>query len=241
MTKQQQQTKAAPVDPIADAQAAIARLEAQREELAKRRAEHEVERSRIAFRARAQGDAEASKRLSEMAAEAVRDDGEARDIEAALTTAQARLQEAEAAQVAAVNRQRAEEVRKIVAEMAEVPAYIDKHLLATLKGLLAIESGFKQLRQLGVMHPNDTHVRLDVCNCFNSWAMQLPRLWYSELSDGLRYPPPHARKSFAEYWRAIEPSLLNQRPGESPPAQMPAASDRREAAAAAAQFLGRGA
>jgi hypothetical protein len=60
--------------PLAEAQAAIADLERQREAVNHRRAEHDAERQRIAFAARAQSDQAASKRLSEMITEAIRFD-----------------------------------------------------------------------------------------------------------------------------------------------------------------------
>jgi hypothetical protein len=52
--------------PVDEAKAVIADLERQRDALNKRRAEHNAERRKIAYAARAQGDKEASARLSDM-------------------------------------------------------------------------------------------------------------------------------------------------------------------------------
>jgi hypothetical protein len=112
----------------ADAQAAIAKLESQREKLAKRRAAHESERSRIAYAARAQGDQDASKRLSEMTSEAIRHEHELRDIEAALAVAREHLQKAEEDESQHADRQRAREVRAVAERMLAAGQAIDDAL-----------------------------------------------------------------------------------------------------------------
>ena len=109
-------TKPTPIpqaDPVADAEAMVAKLERQREKLARRQAEHDAERGRLAFAARAQGDVEAGRRLSEMADEAIRSEHAARDIEAALKTARARLEQAQRSSADAAVRCAAHKVRKL--------------------------------------------------------------------------------------------------------------------------------
>jgi hypothetical protein len=96
-------------------------------------------------------------------------------------------------------------------------ANIDKHLAAAAKGLLALETGFAQLREYGIKHPTDVQkhptdvqVRLGVVTCINTWGMQMPRNWHSELRDGMRYLAPAERKTFEAYFKAIEPMLQRQ-------------------------------
>jgi hypothetical protein len=197
-------------DPVAEANAAIAKLEGQREKLVKRRAEHEAERQRIAFAARAQGDREASARLGEMTGEAIRSDHELRDIDAALVTARERLADAEHAAATAADRQRAEEARTIVDELAKVFVYTDQHLMAALKGLLAIERGVAELRQKGVALPTDVQLRLGIVAVLGAWLQQLPRLWWNEISAGLRFRAPNERKTALSYWGQLESSLRNE-------------------------------
>jgi hypothetical protein len=66
--------------------------------------------------------------------------------------------------------------------------------------------------------PSDVQVRLNIVACINTWGMQMPRNWYSELRDGMRFLAPHERRDFSTYWRAIEPSLqtaIHQATGEA--------------------------
>jgi ATP/maltotriose-dependent transcriptional regulator MalT len=96
--------------PLAEAAEAIAKLEKQRTALSKRRAAHDAERQRLAYAARAQGDPEASKRLAELADEAIRSGHEVADIDAALVVAREHLQRAQDDEA----RQRCAEVREVV-------------------------------------------------------------------------------------------------------------------------------
>jgi hypothetical protein len=211
-------------DPIADAEAVIRDLENQRLALIERRSEQEAERQRIAFDARVHHDKEASARLSEMSAEAIRSEHEARDIEAALQTAQARLQQAKAAEAAKVVAARVKELRELVGDMAPIFGYVDEHLKAAADGLNAIDRGFDALRRLGVNHPGEVQIRLSIVQCLNSWAMKVPESWYSMLSEGLRYLPPDKRQDFSTYWKRIELSLENgirRAAGERPLSELP--------------------
>jgi hypothetical protein len=242
-TKQTQNGKSA-MNPVAEAEAIIRDLEGQRAALLKRRSEHDAERQRIAFAARAQGDQAASKRLSEMTTEAIRFDHELRDVESAMTTAQARLQHAQQAEAQAANRQWAAEAQTLVRELADVFPYVDKHLAAALNGLIAIERGVAELHQKGVAFPTDIQLRQGITQVIETWAQQLPRHWHNKLSDGLKYLPPHERKTAVQYYKAIEASLQNaiaQAPVTKAPAmQRSDAADRREAVQAAREFLGPG-
>jgi hypothetical protein len=200
---------------IAKCRGIVSDLEAKLTRCKARSVEISAERDRISFAVHVDGDPKSRAKLDKFNEEGYRNSGEIASLGAAVKVARERLAAAEHAEAQAADRQKAEEARKIVREMAEVPAYIDKHLMAALKGLLAIEQGFRQLRELGFTHPTDVQVRLGVVTCINTWAMQLPRNWHSELRDGLRYLPPHERKLFETHWKAIEPMLLRQAAGEA--------------------------
>jgi len=245
-TKPKQQTK--PLATVESAEAVLAALEEDRRQLVSARAADDAEMSKHAYQAHALHELGASRSLDEISKRAIERDQRLRELDCAIFEARERLVAAQAFEARAVDQARAEEASKIVGEMADVFSYVDKHMTAAAKGLLAIDMGFKQLRGLGVAHPDDTKVRLAVVTCINTWAMQLPRNWHSELRDGLRFLEPAARKSFTSYWNAILPSLRNtiaqavDAPVPKAPAmQRPDASDRREAVAAAREFLSGGA
>jgi hypothetical protein len=243
-TTKQTPSKPQPPATVESAEQVLARLQVQREKLTRRQAEHEAERSRLAFAARAEGDAAASKRLSELAAEAVHDDYQLRDYDAAIKEAAGRVEHARQAEARAVDQARAAEARKIAGEMAEVFPFVDKHLALAARGLLAIHEGVAQLQAAGFAFPSDNQVRINLAEVIETWAHSLPRSLHNQLRDGVRFLPPGTRKSAAQYWAAIEATLNNSISWavEAPVSKMqrPDASDRREAAAARGEFLGSG-
>jgi hypothetical protein len=108
------------------------------------------------------GDKVARRRLDEINAALAVHGSELESLDAALKAAGKKLAGAEQAKMQAADRARAEEARKTIAELAEVFAYTDKHLLAALKGLIAIERGVVELHQKDVAFPTDTQLRLGV-------------------------------------------------------------------------------
>jgi hypothetical protein len=209
------------MNDIEQAEHVLNNLRQKREAIVARGRELSDERSAIALDAHC-GNAKASKRLMEVNAALALHTSEVESIDAALKAAGEKLAAAEHAAATAEARRRAEEMRKVVSELAPVFEYVDKHFKAAVDGLLAIESGFAQLRELGIKHPDDALVRLNVVACINTWGMRMPRNWYSELRDGMRFLAPHERKTFDAYWKAIEPMLQNtirQRLGEEQPTE----------------------
>jgi hypothetical protein len=193
------------------------------DELQTKRAQHvakaeklAAERDEIALSAFT-GNDKHRKRVDEIHTMLAKHSSELAALDSALKSAHVRVADLRAAEEQAAATARAEEIRKVVAELGECFPYVDKHLAAAAKGLLAIEGGFKQLREHGIRYPDDTHVSLDIVNCINTWGMQLPRNWHSRLRDGMQFLQPHARKTFAAYFKAIEASLLRQATGEASP------------------------
>jgi hypothetical protein len=193
----------------------IAELECKRAACVKRGTELADEQANVALGAHT-GDKAARRRLDEINAALALHGSELASLDAALKAAE-HLAAAERAVATAADRQRAAEMRKIVDEMAEVPAFIDKHLALALRGLFAIERGIAELHRLGVAFPSDTQLRLGVVAALGTWMQQLPRTWYDDLRDG-RYLAPHEKKTFDSYWKALLPSLqsaIKQRVGEA--------------------------
>jgi hypothetical protein len=61
-----------------------------------------------------------------------------------------------------VDRKKATELRKHVDELAELPAFVDKHLAAALQGLIAFERGVTELHQKGIEFPTGIQLRLGI-------------------------------------------------------------------------------
>jgi hypothetical protein len=175
------------------------------------------ERTRLAFGAHALGDSKSRKRLDEINRESALHDSELRSLDAAISEAAARVERARQAEEQAADRQRAEEARKVAHELGECFPFVDKHLAAVLKGLLAINDGVAELHQKGVAFPTDVQLRLGIVAVLGTFLQQLPRTWWNEISAGLRYRAPGEKKTALSYWGQIEPSLRNaisQRLGE---------------------------
>jgi hypothetical protein len=232
---------------VEQAEHVLNNLQQKREVLVARGHSLGEERGKISFAAHAGGDAKARKQLDELNRELALHDAELRSLDCAIAEAAARVKTAQAAEARAADGQRAEELSKHVDELSQIPAYIEKHLTAALKGLIAFERGVAELHQLGVAFPTDIQLRLGMVAVLGTWLQQLPKLWWNEIAAGLRFRAPNERKSALSYWAQIEPSLRNiiaqavDAPVSKAPAmQRPDARDRQERAAAMGEFLGSG-
>jgi hypothetical protein len=208
-TKQQTPSKP-PADPVADAQAVLTNLEVQREELVRARAADDAEMSRVSFAAHASRELSAIEALRAIGERGRERDQRLRELDCAILESRSRLAAAQAAEVAAVNRQRAAEARELVRELGECFPYVDKHLEAAANGLIAINDGIQKLHELGFASPTDNQARLNICAIIETWAMRLPKHFHNQLRDGVRFLAPHERKTGVQYWTAIELSLQNQ-------------------------------
>jgi chromosome segregation ATPase len=168
--------------PVAEAEAVIAKLEGQRDKLAARQAEHDAECQRLAFAARAQGDAEASKRLSVMADEAIRSEHAARDIDAALKTARARLEQAQRTAASAEDRCAAHKVRKLGNSIAERLAHVDALYEVAAAELNAASDEQAAINALGEAYPSSAQFRLNMIPALQAMIMSLPQSWWRDWS-----------------------------------------------------------
>jgi hypothetical protein len=195
----------------------IAELTRKREACVQRGTELADERAGVALDAHI-GDSKAAKRLVNINNALALHGSELESLDAAAKAAGEKLAAAERAKAQAADRQRAEELRKHVDELSQVPAYIEKHLTDALRGLIAFERGVAELHQLGVAFPTDIQLRLGMTAVLGTWLQQLPKLWWNEIAAGLRFRAPAERKSAISYWAQLEPSLRNairQRLGEA--------------------------
>jgi len=180
-------------------QGLIVELERKRADCVQRGTELADERASVALSAHT-GDAKAAKRLTEIHGFLGTQASELASFDAALKAAGEKLAAAQAAEARAADQARAEELRKHVDELSQIPAYIEKHLTAALKGLTAFERGVAELHQLGVAFPSDIQLRLGMTAVLGTWLQQLPKLWWNEIAAGLRYRAPADRKTAISYW-----------------------------------------
>jgi hypothetical protein len=243
-TKPKQQTKP-PADPVAAAEQTITQLQEKREKFLAERLRHESDMGKHSFAAHARSDMQAVAALDESATGMARIDGHVREIDLALAEAGRVLQEARQAEATAADQARAAEARKLVQELGACFPYLDRKLAEAANALIAIHDGVAQLHAAGFAFPSDNQVRINLAEVIETWAHSLPRSLHNQLRDGVRFLPPGTRKSAAQYWAAIEATLNNSISGavEAPVLKMqrPDASDRRERAVAAREFLSGGA
>jgi hypothetical protein len=206
------------MNDIEQATQALDKLRVARDAVIARGAELIEERTRLAFGAYASGDAKARRRLDEINREDALHGSELRSIDAAIAEASVRVDRAQRAEARKVARAKVGELRKHVDELAELPAFIDKHLVAALQGLIAFEKGVAELHQKGVEFPTGTQLRLGVVAVLGTWLQQLPPVWWNEISAGMRFRGPLERKTASSYFKQLEPSLrtaIKQRLGDA--------------------------
>jgi hypothetical protein len=150
------------------------------------------------------------KRLDELHAALARHGSELAAMDAAIKSARERLAEAEHAEALADDRAHAAEARKLVAELDQAFAYLDKTMATTAKTLTAIDHVVNELHKLGFAFPSDAQIKLGVTQAICTWEHHLPKHWHAELTGGFRFLAPGERRGFADYWRAVEVPLNNQ-------------------------------
>jgi hypothetical protein len=194
----------------------IEKASALADELETKRAQHvakgeklAAERDEIALGAFT-GNDKSRKRIDEIHTTLAKHSSELAALDAGIKAAHQRVADLHAAEVRAVDRQKAEEAQKLLSEFAETFAYADKHLQAVLQGLLALDRELPKLHALGFPSPSHQQLRLAVVMAFATFVQRLPRTWGDEIRGGLRYPAPYERRGLGDYWRAIEPGLQNQ-------------------------------
>jgi ABC-type transporter Mla subunit MlaD len=211
-TKQQTSSKPQPpaIPTVADAEAVVARLQVQQEQLRAERQRVEGETGRHAFAAHARSDMKAVEALDQIATTIMRLDSRIREIDLALSEAGRFLQEARQAEARAADQARAAEARELARELGKVFPYLDRKLAEAANALIAINDGIAKLHQAGFAFPSDSQLRLGVAAILQSWAHRLPRSWHDQLRDGFEFLAPGRRQTAVEYWAQIQASIDNQ-------------------------------
>jgi hypothetical protein len=108
-----------------------------------------------------------------------------------------------------------------ISELSELPAFVDEHLEAALRGLLAYDRGIAELHnKFHVTFPTDVQTRLGMVAVIATFLQKLPPTWFNEIAGGVRYLSPAQRKTASSYFAQVEPSLrtaIHQRTGDAAP------------------------
>jgi hypothetical protein len=136
------------------AEATLTKLQTEREQLVGRRVEHDAERARIAYAAKAQGDPEASKRLAEMVDEAIRIEHQLRDLDAAIKTATEKLAEQKRAVVRAGDMVNAVKLRAVVKQFVQTGNELHETLTDLAEIGAELTRLLDQMHALGCMRPS---------------------------------------------------------------------------------------
>jgi hypothetical protein len=194
---------------VADAEATVTRLQAQREQLLAERAKAEGETGRHAYAAHAQGDMKALEALDEIATSIARLDARIREVGFALAEANRVLLEARQAAATAADRAKAEEARKIAQRIAVRLGRVDEHFAHAFGELRGAIEALDELHAAGVTSPSDTQFRVHALLCLKTVIGLLPRTWRNDLTESIEIGPLQ-RTTFTDYWQKIQPTIDNQ-------------------------------
>jgi hypothetical protein len=181
------------------------------------------------------GDTDARKHLDHINRQIALQASETRTLDIAISEAEARVEVARQAEADAADRKAAKEARKIAGEVRVRFERADEHMAAAIKELNEASAAIDELHARGVTFPTAIQLRAHAVLSLSTYLMQLPRAWWDHIQQGMRYLPPGQRRSFSQIW-----GEMGQAIGRRSQPQMPAATDRAEAARAAAEFNGAG-
>ena len=196
---------------VAEAEAAIARLEHKRSELLERGKQLDQVRASNAFAALAKDDAKARQRLDALNRETGEHASEVASVDAALVTAKQRLDLARQREALEADRTSARELKVVLDQFVETARQLDAALadVATLgHDLHKIQS---RMRELGSPVPNGAQLDSLGFRCLLTSCASKP--WHRHF----QVLAPHERRSFSaliDIWRATNKKHLAARLGD---------------------------
>ena len=156
MSKQTSNKQPSPAELIGQAESTIAALEAKREQLVQRVADHASARERLAFQAHAMQDVEAGKELADAREQALRAEQELTEIDSALATANHRLRQAQAVMAREQRRAQIKEQQNLSQEYRKIGPFLDRatdHLRGGLQALAKNAAAVgKDVRYVQTLH-----------------------------------------------------------------------------------------
>jgi hypothetical protein len=196
---------------VAEAEAAINRLEQRRSELVARGDQLATNRASFAYAALNDDDATAKAKLDEIGRETVEHDHQLASVDAALKTAQERLASAKRAEARAQDREQALLLRQALTAFIEAGKGCDAALELLVTASTDLRNTVTTMNRLGVTHPS--HAQLDALGSIALRTALTDTAW-------VRYferVSPVERKRFSDLvaaWAATVERSIQQRLGE---------------------------
>ena len=179
---------------VGEAERTIAALEQKLVTLQRQLESDDAERSQTAFVALTErSDSEATKQLAALTERALRRDRELGDIEAALTTARQRLQQAQLAQARAEDREQAKALRQALRQFVEAGVAVDRALSALAHNGHTLTEALRKVHALSCVFPTQQQLYSLGHICLRSALMQTP--W----ARSVETVPPGQRRSFRSF------------------------------------------
>jgi len=144
---------------VAAAEAAIANLTAKRDALVERGNELATIRASVAYKALSEDDATAKQKLDQINKESVSHSHELASVDAALTTARAKLEAAKRAEARAADRARAAELRAALAQFIQHAAGVDAALDVLVESTNGLERALVEMHRCGSAFPSDAQLQ----------------------------------------------------------------------------------
>jgi hypothetical protein len=160
MSKQQTKphTPTDPADAVAAAEATLTNLKTERQALTGKVKEYEQTASKLAFKARAQNDADASKELQAARDEVVTVSHQMREYDHAIAEAERQLQAVQRIVTLHAEREKALRLKTAAAEYRELIPYWQELATDFLKGCEALFVGADEMRKHGADSPSSSQV-----------------------------------------------------------------------------------
>jgi hypothetical protein len=194
MSKQQPKTPP-PAEAVAAAEEILAKLQAERQELAGRIPTYEQSAERLAFKARAQHDAEASRELQAARDEVVNIRYQLGEYDHAIAEAGRQLKAAHHRVDVEAERERAGKLRQSALDLKELAPQIDECLHDLETFLSAWQVGCREMRSHGTTLPSD----MQVAACWRVIALTLSRTLFARAFETtLTAPERQSHSSFTK-------------------------------------------
>ena len=197
---------------VAEAERVIAELERKRQALAERQGELNATRSNLSYSAHAGLDAAAGRELAVSRAQALDAEQQLIEIDAALATAQRRLQQARQAEAREADKAQARELRKAVERFVAIGRDLDRTFAHLADQGAALQAALAEVHRCGSPFPSAQQLDVLGMICVRSALQNSP--W----QRAVERTAPHERRSFrqlVEGWAAgIEQNAVKPRLGE---------------------------
>jgi hypothetical protein len=205
---------------VADAEAAIANLTAKRDALVERGRQLDQVRASYAFAAHARNDETARRKLDQVHRETAEHGSELASIDAALKTAQQRLEAAQRHEARQADREQALLLREALASFVAAGKGCDAALELLVSASTDLRNGIAVMNRLGCSHPS--HAQLDALGSLALRSAIMQTLWVRDIER----VGPLEKKTFSGLvaaWATQVERHISSRLGDEQPTTIEAA------------------